>query len=109
VLLACKDLAPVNKPPFEYRKLRDLAEMLGIKWHTLHRLAAIDPTFPPATPLTQKMKVYSVAEVEKWLASRRDGTTTPPVAIRPAFDTAHPVKAPRKAQRQSEPRRAARR
>jgi predicted DNA-binding transcriptional regulator AlpA len=76
-LLAGEGSALVKKP-LEYRQLPELAVMLGVDRYTLKRLAATDPTFPPATPITKKTKLYSVAEMERWMERRRDATFVPP-------------------------------
>jgi predicted DNA-binding transcriptional regulator AlpA len=63
---------PVTLPPGVDRNLspKQTATKLNISITTLWRLERTDPTFPRKKAISPNRRVYSLAELEAWLAGR---------------------------------------
>ena len=59
--------------PRQFLRLREQASFLGVHPKTVSRLAARDETFPREFLLSEGVRVRSLAELEAWVRSKREG------------------------------------
>ena len=68
-------MAPMAQLARRVLRPTEAAALLRVSRSTLWRWAATDPTFPQPFKLGPRVTVWSVAEVERWLADRASGQT----------------------------------